>query len=153
MKKYLFVRICAVITIVIVLLLFGVSLYNKTLDVSTIRTLEITLAVLFMFSFPVMHSIQVLLIYKRWYPDKEISTGFKRLYIITGILAILSLLFYCVMIFSFFTNPIKWTMGMKIVVTQLQILSTTLTVQIVGCFRLMRAISRNVKLQLENSFT
>ena len=152
MKKFLYLRINALIGIIacIVLLCYTLS------AIEHVKT-HVFLFVLFslsMLGLPVLHNLLIIFIYRRYYPGKEIKNVFKTLNFIFSIFCIIILLIFITSVAIFptqtFREEDKPLAYMTIAITAL--LCITTTIQIIGSFRLIKIVRENSQLQLEASF-
>jgi len=155
MQKLSYIRICAFASIAIIVALYSYTIYSN-FQAPNNNNSKIVLTALVIYVIPLTHSIQLLSIYKKYYPDKEVGTPFKTINLVTGILSLINLIPYIWFIYAYTSKAYVFVNDNKSFLTPIIILfvflNITLLVQFVGSFHLIRTIQRNARQQLENHF-
>lgn len=152
MKNFLFLRINALVGIIA-----GIVLLCYTLSAAIEHVTYVFLFVLFSFimlGLPVLHNLLIIFIYRRYYPEREISKALRILNILLNIICIFDLVVFIFSAATFSTSKYreddKLEAHMMLAVTVL--LCITTTIQIIGSFRLIKIVRENAQLQLEDGF-
>ena len=155
MQKLSYIRICAFASIAIIVALYSYTIYFNLHAINNNNS-KIILTALAIYVIPLTHSIQLLSIYKKYYPDKEVGRPFKTINLITGILCLINLAPYIFYIYAYTSKTYTIVNDNKSFLTPIillfVVLSITLLVQFVGSFHLIKTIQRNARQQLENHF-
>ena len=148
MKKFLYLRITAIILIVAVfaLMVYLVYLWMGHFNYTYLVRFVLIQVMLAMFS---SQSVLILFIFRNFYPDREISKTYKIFYLLSVIFTILCNLFF---IGGTLYDVVKGHGVDTIPMLILVFLISTALIQILGGRHMIKTIRRNVHQQLENSF-
>jgi hypothetical protein len=162
MKKFLYLRIVAIVTLVAIITYIAFIVYFWLTRISSsnwyIPALSLTVLALL-----ASHSIIVLFIYHKYYPDKEINKAAMTYYrlsviccwILNGLL-LLSIVITMAIAMTFEQSPDPVLSGKRPeysfhLYTFLS--AIIIGVQLIGGQRMLKTIRQNARHQLENSFT
>lgn len=123
-------------------------------------TKQVTYVILFllfnfiMLGLPVIHNLFIIFLYRTYYPDKNIPRAIEILNIAFNIICILDVLIFIFTAVTFSTHryPENLKQEAYMTLSLAMFLCITLTVQVIGSFRLIRIVKENAQLQLEDSF-
>lgn len=103
---------------------------------------------------PVLHNLLILFIYRRYYPNREVSKALRILNIILNVICIFDLIVFLITTAASTTRayPNEDKLQTYIDFTIVALLCITTTIQIIGSFRLIKIVKENAQLQLEDSF-
>lgn len=155
MKNFLYLRVNAVIGIIVSLALFFLSLIaylNRS--AKTLSLPLVVLCLLLLFIVPAFHNILIIHIYRRHYPAKEIARHSRIFNTIFSIVCLLNILFFAAFFFVLRTVEVKKEdlTRIHITVALIIVLIVTILIQVTGSFRLIKKVKAGARLQLENSF-
>ena len=153
MKKFLYLRVNALVATVISIVLFYNTMSADRGNTDTSLLLSV-LGFLGIYGLPVLHNLLIIFIYRRFYPDKEVRRPHRWINTILSILCLIDLMIFIFFINMFSVNSFREDDKLEvfIIVTLLITLSITTVVQAVGSFRLIKIVRENVRMQLKDSF-
>jgi hypothetical protein len=153
MKKFLYLRVNAILGIAISIISFCYTITTGIRNPGMNRHL-VELLLVFVYGLPLFHNLFVVYIYQMYYPEREIRKPHKVINLTLSILCLLDLL----LLIAFICSLISYSMHnigdriMYIMMFFFSILSITMLIQVIGGFRLIKVVKRNVRLQLIDSF-
>jgi hypothetical protein len=153
MKKFLYLRVNAIIGIAVSIISFY---YTITTGIRTPGADRLLVELLFVlvYGLPLFHNLFVVYIYQKYYPEGEIGKPHKVINLTLSILCLLDLLLLIAFICSLIIYIIH-NVGDRISLIMMfffSILSITMLIQVIGGFRLIKVVKKNVRLQLIDSF-
>src|SRR5262245_27814256 len=148
MRKFLYVRIAAIISVVVVLtnLTRSVYIFYKYWNFSVWWQFSINLLFIGSFAF---NGLILLYLYDRHYPDKIIPTALMRTYRVSYVMAILQCGFS---VFALVMNFLEGESTSTFEVFAFSTLLAAYLVQLIGGKKMVQYIRLNARKQLEDSF-
>lgn len=154
MKKFLYLRVNAVVAIVLALItgFYYITIARPNVFYTDFEWVGI---LLLLFAVPIIHPIHSLYVYKRYYPHTQLWRPHN---IIDTILAIASLLVWIMYLFlaiQLWLSVMRGTIQLQIhlMAVLFTLLCVTTMTQVIGSLRLIKVIKRNARLELESSFS
>jgi len=154
MKNFLYLRILAITTclILVACMIMILTNWKQYLHGGTLNVLIINETIL---SLMAAHSVIILFIYYRYFPDKEIPKSMHVCYKVSrvvGWICVVFLLVAMVTVLVFSGEDLETEPEGYLTIYLCTTLSTLMMVQLFGGARLVKAIRKNARRQLENSF-
>jgi hypothetical protein len=149
MKKFLYLRITAIIAImhVTAIMIYIISGWIGHFNYRNWYWLVLNEGLLALF---LCQSFLVLFIFRNYYPDNQITKTYKICYHLSATFALIFNIFFILAVIFEVTNGKPITVVPILVISFMTI---TTMVQFVGGWRMIKTIQRNALLQLESSFT
>jgi L-asparagine transporter-like permease len=157
MKKFLYLRIIAVITAAILVFFMFTTLMALYIQASNKSLWDLLMYEAFLLLF-ISHSTIILYLYKKHYPDIEIPGNTSFWYILSVIAGWLAVIFIIFIIIgmSFPTEKrhgqTNIDRGHLIVLIIISLLGILLIIQLSGAMRMVKTIQKNARQKLEDSF-
>ena len=154
MKKFLYLRVNAIVGIVASLAILALALSYSILTKQALPYPKavMVLILLAIFGIPVFHNLLILHIYRKYYPAKDIPKFTRILNTVCSILCLIEFVWWLVnfylwgSVLDFHTERIFITFVISVIYL------ITLLIQGVGSFRLVKKVRTGASQQLENSF-
>lgn len=156
MKKFLYLRVNAILGIIASSALILLSIYGLFTRLDRELPLYIfILSILLLFALPAVHNYFIIYLYRKHYPAVEIPLLSRILNTVFSILSSIDLVILTLALiieapkndFSANNLPRIWT-----VICIMIILIITILIQVTGSFRLIKKVRAAAQLQLEDSF-
>lgn len=154
MKKFLYLRVNAIVGIIASLAILALALSYSILTKQGLPYPKavMVLILLAIFGIPVFHNLLIIHIYRKYYPAKEIPKFTRILNTVCSILCLIEFVWWLVN-FYFWGSVLDFhTERVFITFVISMIYLITLLIQATGSFRLVKKVRTGASQQLDNSF-